>query len=239
MFGGILVTLKKPVRSSLVKQVVEQLAQRIEAGIWLVGERIPAEPDLVEQLGVSRNTLREAVQALIHTGMLEARQGDGTYVRSDSEFGAAMQRRLQRSTVEEILEARYGLEREMARLAALRRTDEDMKVIQESLAQAKQNKSNSEAYVQADLAFHMAVAAATHNNVMIDLYRHMTESVRLSIFSTIAPTSLMDQHSCTHQALVEAIAAQDPDAAEEAARNLILVSQDAFFQLDGKERIQP
>lgn len=224
-------TLQKPVRSSLVKQIAEQLVQRIESGAWKVGERIPPEPELVEQLGISRNTLREAVQALIHTGMLEARQGDGTYVRSSSEFGAAMQRRLRRSTLLEILEVRYGLEREIARLAAMRRTDEDLLQIRQKLDASLSLRHDPQAYITADVAFHIAVAHATHNSVMIDLYEQMTESLRLSVSGTLDFHDLLDQQAITHTALVQAIAEQSPDAAEEAASNLIQASKTALTEL--------
>ncbi|RNB90881.1 FadR family transcriptional regulator [Brevibacillus nitrificans] len=221
-------SLQKTVRSSLVKQIVEQLAKRVEAGDWKVGERIPPEPELVEQLGVSRNTLREAVQALIHTGMLEARQGDGTYVRSSSEFGAAMQRRLQRSAVFEILEVRYGLEREIARLAALRRSTSDLANIREKLEQAYHVFQDVDAYVRADVAFHIAIAEATKNSVMIDLYKHMTESLHLSVNSTVDLTGHIQTQFKTHAELVEAISIQDPDAAEAAVRNVIEASKAAL-----------
>ncbi|WP_411501877.1 FadR/GntR family transcriptional regulator [Brevibacillus centrosporus] len=221
-------SLQKTVRSSLVKQIVEQLAKRVEAGVWKVGERIPPEPELIEQLGVSRNTLREAVQALIHTGMLEARQGDGTYVRSSSVFGAAMQRRLQRSAVFEILEVRYGLEREIARLAAMRRSTSDLANIREKLEQAYHVFQDVDAYVRADVAFHIAIAEATKNSVMIDLYKHMAESLHLSVNSTVDLTGHIQTQFKTHAELVEAISIQDPDAAEAAVRNVIEASKAAL-----------
>ncbi|MDR7318189.1 FadR/GntR family transcriptional regulator [Brevibacillus nitrificans] len=221
-------SLQKTVRSSLVKQIVEQLAKRVETGDWKVGERIPPEPELVEQLGVSRNTLREAVQALIHTGMLEARQGDGTYVRSSSEFGAAMQRRLQRSAVFEILEVRYGLEREIARLAALRRSSSDLANIREKLEQAYRVFQDVDAYVRADVAFHIAIVEATKNSVMIDLYKHMTESLHLSVNSTADLTGHIQTQFKTHAELVEAISIQDPDAAEAAVHSMIEASKAAL-----------
>ena len=233
-----MMTLQKTTRSSLVKQVVDQLVQRIETGSWTVGERIPPEPELVEQLGVSRNTLREAVQALIHNGMLEARQGDGTYVLSSSEFGAAMQRRLQRSTVIEILEVRHGLEREIARLAAARRTDEDLVLIREKLAQSQAIRHDAEAYTLADLDFHMAIASATYNGVMIDLYKNMSEALYYSISGTQELVDILETLSKHHVALVEAISMQDESAAEEAASSLIQVSKTALTQLIKEGSIQ-
>lgn len=230
-------TLNKTVRFSLVKQVVEQLVQRIESGSWPVGGRIPPEPELVRQLGVSRNTVREAVQALIHNGLLEARQGDGTYVRSASEFEAAMQRRLQRSSVAEILEVRCALEREIARLAAIRRTAEDLASIRAHLAEAIANRSNPCAYLAADLAFHRAIAAATHNRVMIDLSHYMTDFLCVSIRTTMDLAGLLETHVNTHSRLVEAIANQDPESAEEAARDLIRATQAAILDLNQERRI--
>lgn len=72
--------LARTSRSSLADQALEQLRQSISDGNWPVGERIPTEDQLAAQLGVGRNTVREAVRALVHGGMLETRQGDGTYV---------------------------------------------------------------------------------------------------------------------------------------------------------------
>ncbi|MEI0737966.1 GntR family transcriptional regulator [Paenibacillus sp. JTLBN-2024] len=68
-------TLQRPTKQTLVEQIAAQLEQLIEDGTWPVGERIPAEPELVKELGVSRNTIREAIHALIHAGMLRTRQG--------------------------------------------------------------------------------------------------------------------------------------------------------------------
>ncbi|MBW7458333.1 GntR family transcriptional regulator, partial [Paenibacillus sepulcri] len=76
--------LQQPTRLTLVEQVARQIEAMIESGDWAVGTRIPAEPELMTQLQVSRNTLREAIRALIHAGLLKTRQGDGTYVSSSS-----------------------------------------------------------------------------------------------------------------------------------------------------------
>lgn len=77
----------------------------------------------MEQLGVGRSSLREAIRALVHTGLLRTRQGDGTYVRASSGLSVALQRYTQRVDAHYVLEARRGLERKAARLAATRRTE--------------------------------------------------------------------------------------------------------------------
>jgi len=87
-------SLTAPVRSStLAAQVARQLEDLITSGEWPVGTRIPPESELVARLGLSRNTVREALRSLVHLGMLEARVGDGTYVRAFSELQAPMERR--------------------------------------------------------------------------------------------------------------------------------------------------
>src|SRR5438445_2767270 len=111
----------------LCDEVVAQFEALIASGEWPVGEKIPAEPELVAALGVGRNTVREAVRALAHSGVLEARQGDGTYVRAPSELPAVMRRRVAAAELRSVIEVRRAYETEAARLAATRRTSEDMK----------------------------------------------------------------------------------------------------------------
>src|SRR5206468_4005871 len=88
------------------------------------------ERALTESLGVGRNTIREAVKALTHAGLLECRQGDGTYVRATSELSGAVRRRLRTAQLMEILQVRRALEVEAARLAAERREDHDIAAIE-------------------------------------------------------------------------------------------------------------
>src|ERR1700680_1990412 len=114
-------TLRSPVRAvTLSTQVARQLEDLITSGAWPVGTRIPAENDLVGQLGVSRNTVREALRSLAHSGMIEARAGDGTYVRALSELELPLVRRASRAKLDDAVEVRGLLEQQAARLAALR-----------------------------------------------------------------------------------------------------------------------
>src|SRR3954447_11385581 len=77
----------------LAGRVIAELRHQITSGAWPVGSRIPTEPELVTQLGVARNTVREAVRALAHNGLLDIRQGSGTWVVATSELAGVMQRR--------------------------------------------------------------------------------------------------------------------------------------------------
>jgi DNA-binding FadR family transcriptional regulator len=221
--------LKETVKSTLVMQVVAQMEQLIEARQWDVGMRIPPESELVKQLGVSRNTVREAVQALVHMGLLEPRQGDGTYVRAHSVLGATFLRQVRRSGIAETLEVRQCLESEAARLAALRRTDEDIARLQDCLTRHHQAAQNHdfEAYFVTDVELHHAVVLATHNSVLIDLYDHMSEALHTSIRVMMKEHEheMAQRQRHLHQELITAIIAQNPEAAEEAARQHVEIAQ--------------
>ena len=110
--------LSHPRRSALSEQVIAALRAQITSGEWPVGSRIPTEPELVEQLGVARNTVREAVRALAHNGLLDIRQGSGTYVVATSELAGVMHRRFADAEPRHVAELRGALESSAARLAA-------------------------------------------------------------------------------------------------------------------------
>src|ERR687885_2984506 len=86
---GELPGLRTARRAGLIEQVIDQLREQIVAGTWAIGARIPTEAELAQLTGTSRNTVREAVQSLVHAGLLERRQGSGTYVLAASELAGA------------------------------------------------------------------------------------------------------------------------------------------------------
>src|SRR5699024_6148394 len=95
--------LKRIQKGSLVETAIESLRHAIENQQWRVGDRLPVESELSDALGVSRNTVREAVRVLAHAGMLETRQGDGTYVRATRDAGETL-RRIARTQLKDQLE---------------------------------------------------------------------------------------------------------------------------------------
>src|SRR5688572_18091947 len=116
--------MKQIARVSLVDTVVDRLRNEIVTGAWPVGTRIPTEAELVEALGVSRPSVREGVRALAQVGLLESRQGDGTYVIADNETAVALKHALHVADVREVLTVRRALDVVAAREAASRRTDD-------------------------------------------------------------------------------------------------------------------
>jgi len=206
-------------RISLVDQVIAQLLTPIESGEWEVGSKIPTEAELVERFEIGRNTIREAIRALVHAGMLEPRQGDGTYVRAANDLDAVLLRRLRRSTSIEVLEVRNSLERDAARIAALRHTSHDLTTIRNAMeAQiALLNVASPVTIVDADVTFHRSIVQATHNSVLIDLYGSLAEASREAILEATAPHTRESLRIDEHVGLVDAIAKRDSEAAEEAS----------------------
>ena len=203
--------LRSTERSSLVPQVIEQLQGQISSGEWGVGTRIPPEADLAATLGVGRNTLREAVLALVHAGLLERRQGSGTYVVGARELASAVARRVADAHVAEVLEVRRALEVEAARSAAGRRTAEDLTALDGALRrrEAAWQSGQADAFVDADVLFHQTVVAAAHNRILAELYADFSAALRSSLTDQIGGRLTPDRYS-DHGRLVEAIRAGDP-----------------------------
>lgn len=202
-------------RVGLVDQVIEQLRTAVRDGEWPIGERIPTEPELCEQLGVGRNTIREAVRALAHTGLLEVRQGDGTYVRATSEVSGAI-RRLAGSELREVLQVRRTLEVEGAGLAATERTEEEVAELRALLARRATELAEGrwEDFARTDAEFHGAVVRAGHNGLLTELYLGLTEVITASVAATSTITPGVEHApEIGHEDLADAIAGRDPERA--------------------------
>ncbi|WP_336322117.1 FadR/GntR family transcriptional regulator [Streptomyces lavendofoliae] len=210
--------LSSPRRSALSDQVIAELRNQITSGEWPVGSRIPTEPELVEQLGVARNTVREAVRALAHNGLLDIRQGSGTYVVATSELAGVMHRRFAAADPRHIAELRSTLESSAARLAAARRTERDMKQLDALLARREEawEAGDAERFVAADATFHLAVVAASHNEVMSELYADLGHLLRDWLRDDVGQ-DLRPENHMDHTRLVEAIRAGDAGAAASEA----------------------
>ncbi|MFJ3906689.1 FadR/GntR family transcriptional regulator [Streptomyces sp. NPDC090025] len=211
--------LGHPRRSGLSDQVIAELRNQITSGEWPVGTRIPTEPELVEQLGVARNTVREAVRALAHNGLLDIRQGSGTYVVATSELAGVMHRRFADSDPRDVAELRSTLESSAARLAAQRRTDRDLKQLDGLLARREEvwATGDAEEFVTADAAFHHAVVVASHNEVLTEMYADLGHVMRAWLLGDVGG-ELRPENHMDHARLVAAIREGDAErAAAEAA----------------------
>ncbi|MFC1419700.1 FadR/GntR family transcriptional regulator [Streptacidiphilus cavernicola] len=203
--------LTSPRREPLADQVIAQLRAQITSGEWPVGSRIPTEVELVERLGVARNTVREAVRALAHNGLLDIRQGSGTYVLATSELAGVMHRRFADADAGQVVELREALEAAAARLAATRRTERDLRLLDTALARREDawTSGDVESFVQTDASFHQAVMAAAHNEVLSALYADLGEVLRSELRQNVGPE--LEQHRYVpHAGILAAI--RDGDA---------------------------
>lgn len=216
--------LSSPVRAETLSiQVTRQIETLITSGVWAVGTRIPPEKDLVSRLMVSRNTIREALRSLVHTGMLEARAGDGTYVRAPSELAFPLLRRVKRGNLVEAVEVRAGLERQAARFAAERRTAAEVARMRELLADLRMAVENDDrnTYTDVDAQLHRTILGCTRNELLAEIYEHLGGALKPSSMPDLWDQALAADEVEYHVALVDAIEAADPVAAEAAADNLI------------------
>ena len=165
----------KIVKESLTKQIVNELEKKISSGEYKVGAKIPTEPELKKIFNVSRNTLREAVQALIHSGLLEARQGDGTYVIAKEKLQVEMFNFLSTTKKKEIQEVRAFLEEHIVELAINNASEDDLLKIELSLKERNKKNAKIRENTLADLNFHLAIALATHNTILINMYKYVSQ----------------------------------------------------------------
>ncbi|MFW0788852.1 FadR/GntR family transcriptional regulator [Gordonia sp. CPCC 205333] len=217
-------TVKK---QSLIAQVTEQLRGEITAGRWGVGERIPTEPELCEITGTARNTVREAVQSLVHGGLLERRQGSGTYVIATDEqevllggyFGAARR--------QDLLELREALDVTAAVLAAQRRDADDIAALNQILDNRNRlwrrdgidDPVERDELISADLELHRAIVVASHNAIYLSFYDSLLPTVRTFIAENGVGSDL--SHEASHTGLVRAVIAGDEIGAAASARSLL------------------
>jgi DNA-binding FadR family transcriptional regulator len=214
----------RPVQSTkLVDDVVNQIQQKISTGTILPGDKLPPEPELMQLFNVGRSTIREAVRVLVHAGLLEKKQGFGTYLKSSPIIQEPLTHRLLRAELIEVFEARKMIELEIARLAAQRHDDSDLLNMRQHLdaRNSALQQNDSENYSKADVEFHMAVAIASKNAVIIDLYRTFTHILSDAMSKLNRNYSSHDPQSHYHEQVYEAIKNGDSDQAVHWTLNIL------------------
>ncbi|MFF5794098.1 FadR/GntR family transcriptional regulator [Paeniglutamicibacter sp. NPDC012692] len=222
--------MKTVSRRSLVDLTIDQLMAEISGGNWPIGSKIPPEATLVETMGVSRSSVREAVKALVQQGLLSTRQGVGTYVLARDATQVAIRRALNHADAGEVLTVRSSMDTLAATEAAAHRTAEDIHILEEILRLRSRaiRENDFDEFVAQDLAFHLAVAAATHNTLLTALYQSFDESLRQSIAGNDCFFS-SDQLTETepHSKLLRAIADADREAARQATQQILEIAHSA------------
>ena len=208
------------VRTTLTASAFEQLISYVVKGEWKAGDRIPPERELCQQLGIARTSLREALKAMELIGMLDSRVGDGTFVCPRSEF---LSRPLlwaftgtDHAELRDIMEAREFLERDLAGLAAERGSDAEIEAIGAAVNTMRENIAEGKSILESDLAFHLTIATAAHNEVLrnaVQLLRNLLKQwLILKLLLPAVPSKVLKQHEDIYLAIKSRDAAAARDA---------------------------
>ncbi|MBS1830601.1 MAG: FadR family transcriptional regulator [Acidobacteria bacterium] len=224
----------KPVpRASLSDGIVEQITALIAGGSLKPGDRMPSEKELCRQFNVGRTSVREALRSLSALGVLESHAGDGTFVSANG--GAGLERTLRfavlldATQIEALVEARVTLETQLAGFAARRRTRADLAVIGEAIEGMRLAGHDAEAYLASDLQFHLAIARAAGNPILLTMLDTTRGYLQTWIRETLASSKRRAAVSITeHRRILAALEARDDAAASEAMQAHLLSSSSAL-----------
>ena len=220
---------------SLAHDVVDALGRRIRDGSLAPGEKLPTEAAIMEEFGVSRTVVREAISRLQAASLVETRHGVGTFVVG---LGDAATFRIspdQLGTLHdviEVLELRIAVETESAGLAALRRTEDNLQSLRNALAAFTAAVQQGRDAVGPDFQFHLEIARATQNHHFLDLMATlggtMIPRARLEPPGPLTPEreAYLRRVNTEHENIVDAIARQDPDGARAAMRTHLANSRE-------------
>ncbi len=231
----------KVVRSSrLYEQIVQQIEESILNGSLKSGDQLPAERDLARSLGVSRTAVREAVKTLREKGLVEAYSGRGTFITDGTAQAARQSFDLmvkigQQDGSPHLAELRSILEPGIAALAAERVQEEDLAAMREAVGTMDRSQKDPAAYIEADLDFHLALAEAVANPLilsLIDSIVGLLREQRIKIFNVEGGPQRGQIH---HKRILEAVERRDPEMARGAMRaHLEQVRQDSQVSSGGK-----
>lgn len=207
----------------IYEEVADSLIQMIKDGELNPGDRLESVEQLAQTFDVSRSAVREALSGMRAMGLVSMRQGEGTFVTkfdaSNFSLPVTVGMLMQKEDIKELYEVRKILEAGVARSAALYHQASDLQSLQEAIGEMENADKNGSLGEDADMRFHMAVANATHNQILIHLMRSVSEVMltvlretrEVLIHSEKKTASLINEH----QLIYEAIKARHPDQAEQ------------------------
>ena len=232
-------------KQRLSEIVAEKLERMIADGSLSPGDRLPAERALSEDFGVSRPSLREAIQKLISKGLLFTRPGGGTFVEASiaTNFNDPMLAMFRENPEYrfDVLEIRHALEGNAAYYAALRATDEDKEKIRSNYDKmiAVHGSEDPMDEARADSAFHLSIVEASHNLVLLHVMRGLFELLQNSISHNLDKLYTLPRTfsplSSQHKALMEAVIEGRPEDARCAAQNHLAFVEDKIKEIDADE----
>jgi GntR family transcriptional regulator, transcriptional repressor for pyruvate dehydrogenase complex len=228
------VPLEPVKRSRIYQSIVGQIHALIREGRWAPGDQIPPERELAERFRVSRTSVREALRALEMQGVIDSRQGGGTFIRTaDTEMlvaplASAILRG--RRELAEVLEFRELIEPGIARLAATRATPEYLAELEALLDRQRACIAEGRSFVEEDTAFHYTLARAADNHILLRLHNVILDVLRESRQSYLHVPDRPQMSLRGHEAMLAAVKARDPDAAHIASLAHITEVRDGILR---------
>ncbi|MPZ97315.1 MAG: FCD domain-containing protein [Propionibacteriales bacterium] len=220
-------------RSRLYEQLVERLLALVHELDLKPGDRLPPERELAADLGVSRASVRQALVVLEVQGLIAVRHGEGAILqesRTDAAVvsaAAAHQRRLP-----DVIDAREALETKIAALAAERRTDDDLTLIDAALDAMAEEIGRGERGLSGDEQFHAAVTAAARSALLADLMDGISAAIRESRIESLSQPDRPQVSLASHREIAAAIRAGDPEVAALAMREHVRLVSDVALLRD-------
>lgn len=219
---------------SLTQQLVEFLTGQIRTGTLAPGGKLPTEAEIIAAHGVSRTVVREALSRLTAAGLTVTRHGVGTFVRASGGADFRIDPAQMATLVEvlALLELRISMEAEAAALAALRRSEDQLKSIDEALAGFADAVATGDGTVEHDYQFHLRIARATDNHYFSDLLAYLGTMVIPRTRLNTAELAQLDRREYLagvhreHQTIFQAIERRDADAARAAMRTHLAMSRE-------------
>jgi GntR family transcriptional regulator, transcriptional repressor for pyruvate dehydrogenase complex len=229
---------------SLAHDVVDALGGRIRDGSLAPGEKLPTEAAIMEEFGVSRTVVREAISRLQAAGLVDTRHGVGTFVVGMGDASIFRISPDQLGTLQDViavLELRIGVETESAALAAMRRTPANLEALRNALKLFTLALEEGRDAVGPDFQFHLEIAKATQNHHFVELMGTlggmMIPRARLEPPGPLTPErqAYLRRVNAEHESIVDAISRQDPEAARAAMRTHLANSRERRRKLaEGK-----
>lgn len=231
-------------RNSTPELVMKQILGSIESGQFKPGDKLPTEQQLIEMFGVGRSTIREATSTLSMLGYLHSIQGKGCFVREDLDpvkaTGLALQDMQAATNIIDLVEVREILECNAVRLAARRAESKDLNRIRKALLKMKETRSDLQRFIDHDFQFHIAVARASQNQLILELMKRIVEKVHKE-YDKFRPNDLFrrDEAVLTADQIVQSVAAGEGEKAASAMqKHLNLVTTEIKRKLPDLKRVK-
>jgi GntR family transcriptional regulator, transcriptional repressor for pyruvate dehydrogenase complex len=235
----------KLVRTSrLYEQIVQQIEESIVKGDLKAGDQLPAERDLALRFGVSRTAVREAVKALREKGLVEAYSGRGTFITDGTTHAVRQSLDLmakigQPDGSTHLAEVRAMIEPEIAALAAMRIQESELATMREAVSVMDRAGKDPDAYIEADLDFHLAVAEGAANPLILSLLDSIVALLREQRMRIFQVPGGPERGQVYHKRILDAVERRDANKAREAMRaHLLQVREDSEATAEKRDSVK-